>query len=188
MRSVRTLVLLLGLTACVEQAPSWTREDQARNTTRQFRGHSSAQIIAAAEKVLRLADPQDVKFDYRSNGFVARRSVLAYYVIAAASGDYIFDFTVKGSTGELKIYPNMDALTPYSTLDGSGGIGAGVMTIPAHASLSQTSAEYDLFFSRMSHLLGDDQKWVGCDDAKATFGLPRARLEAMCLNADDNLP
>ncbi|MFE3838845.1 hypothetical protein [Pseudogemmobacter sonorensis] len=188
MRAIHAAFLLLGLAACVEQPQSWTREDQARYTTRQFRGHSSAQIIAAAEKVLRLADPKDVKFEYESDGFLARRSVLAYYVIAAATGNYIFDFSVKGSTAELKIYSNISGVGPYTTIDTGGNTVPGIATTPGQQSLSQSAAEYDLFFSRLSYLLGESETWVGCNDVKTAYGLPRGRFEAMCLNADDNTP
>lgn len=188
MKLIHAIALFVGLVGCVAQQPSWTREDQARATTKQFPGHSRTEIIAAAEQVLRLADLEDVKFEYREDGFVARRAVLAYYVIAAATGDFIFDFTAKGSTAELKIYSNFNSITPYASMNSGGDVSANALTVPGNVSLSQSKVEYDLFFSRMSHLLGDKQAWVGCGDVKTVFGVPKLQAEALCLNAKDSSP
>ena len=65
---------------------------------------------------------------------------------------------------------------------------AGVINNPTSTDLSQIAGEYDLFFARMSYLLGDSKTWIACGDVATHPDLARGQVAALCQNADDNAP
>lgn len=171
----KSLLMFAGLALAACSAPEpWTREDQARATNASFPGHTSSEIVDAAEQVLRLADPDGVTFEYRDNGFVASRSAAAFFIIGGQLGQYIFDFSTEGSSAELRAYSNTSAVTTMGVL-------------PQGQVLAQEETLYALFFSRMRVLLDGEGEWVPCLHAARTLGT-RGGPDALCLNAEDTMP
>lgn len=162
------------LTSSCGAPENWTREQQESITTRSFPGQSTAQIVEAAETVLRLAGGENIRFDYRSSGFVARRSAAAFFIIGGQLGDYVFDFSAQTGRAELRIIYNTSAVTTLGVL-------------PANTEVSQVEGSYALFFSRLAYLLGRNDTWVPCDNARRDLNL-RTSFEALCLNAPDLRP
>lgn len=184
-----SLMLLQG---CAPQSPTWTRERAAEVTSRTFSGSSASEVVKAAENVLRLADGNDVVFDYRDDGFSANRSFFVFAVIAAASGSFRFDFAVEPSGNGTKA-----VLKIYSTSQGTGAAAApapgGMIFVPStqpatSGVLVTTSSSYDLFFSRLAYLLGQGDRWISCDVARDTMAQGVGSLEPLCLAATDQAP
>lgn len=174
----RLLATAVFLSGCVA-APQWTRERQEQLTQTVFPGKTPIQVRNAAEQVMRLSGGNKVSFDYKNDGFTAHRPYFLYFVIGAASGTYIFDFSTSsssnGSTGELRIS------TTSSVTTASGVIPSG------DSSLWEGEGAYKLFYARMRHLLYGNPAWIKCD-AAATLGHPARTAEPMCIGAADTAP
>jgi hypothetical protein len=67
--AIAVVVLLIGCAA----APEYTREEWLAGTERSYEGVTAKQVLGAAEQVFRLADPDDVTFEYGPDFLIARR-------------------------------------------------------------------------------------------------------------------
>ena len=196
---MRVFVVLLFasvfLAACAQPQQSWTRQQAEQTTVRTLPGVDAKAALEAAEALFRLSDPNDVSFEFPPNELRVKRSFIAYYVLASASGSYDWIIHAKdvpeGSVVRVSAYANIQGGSATMTpVIGGSGVTVTPTTSPVQGSYLQRRELYDLFWSRLGYLLSDDKPWVTCDEAEAaTNASPlNSPVEALCLNADDNKP
>ncbi len=165
MRAVRfglTLVMLPMLSACVAAPRVESHAQWLAEATRTYPDEAPERVIAAAEAVLRHADPGDFTFDYRTGGFRAHRKFLVYAVLAAADGEDRWTFQAGRGTGGARASV---WLSERARVHGVGG----TRSVQAN---SQQIGTFRLFYARIDHLLGRRPDWVTCGEAPAKLGLP----------------
>jgi hypothetical protein len=171
MRSFLILALLL-LGACARSERVTSHADWMKEATRIWPGETRARVIAAAEAVLKQADPRDTKFEYNQRGFLAKRAFFIYAVIASAEGVDTWSFT---------------------TAENSEGASASVRVIQRGKAIAGQHSErfrdnqtmvgsFRLFWARIDYMLGQQPDWVTCAEAPAKLDLPPAApgLEGLC--------
>ncbi len=159
---VGACVLAMLLAGCVGGPKVESHADWLAEATRTFPDEAPERVIAAAETVLRHADPGDFTFDYRAGGFRAERKFLIYAVLAAADGvdRWTFGAARAGGGTRASVW-----LRESAQVHGMGG------TRRASATLHQVGT-FRLFYARIDYLLGRRPDWVACREAPAKLGLP----------------
>jgi hypothetical protein len=165
MRAVRfglSLVMLPMLSACVAAPRVESHAQWLAEATRTYADESAPRVIAAAEAVLRHADPGDTTFEYRAGGFTAERRFLVYAVLAAAEGEdrWTFNASQNGRGARAGV-----ALVERARVHGTGG----ARQVRAN---EQRIGTFRLFYARIDYLLGRRPDWVTCRDAPQKLGLP----------------
>ncbi len=170
------IVMMLTLISGCAARRALTRAQYMTMVSRTYEGVKPKEAIAAAEKLLRLADEEDITFQHSEQGFRAHRAWLLYFVLAAATGTDIWTVTAAPVEGGAKV-------TMYLHRVGGGIIPSGVF--PA-----DTMAIYDLFWGRMDYLLGRRDRWMTCEEAQSRVnqGITFGSLEYLCLFTDDKKP
>ncbi len=163
---------LLALAACTPAARVATHEEWLREATRIWPGESRARVIAAAEAVLKHADPRDTAVEYNHHGFTARRRFFIYALIATASGTETWTFTSaeneQGASATVRI------------------IQRGTAQAGGHSERFRENQVYlgslRLFYARIDYLLGRRPDWITCSEAVDKLGLPPAApgLQSLC--------
>ena len=86
MRRLLTLGFVsIVLVGCASN-PELTREEWLDIHNETYPDANAEEVISAAEEVLRTADPNDMRFTHREDGFLATRPFLYYFVLAATTG------------------------------------------------------------------------------------------------------
>lgn len=169
-RSLFLLTVLAFICSCTTATQDWTREQQAAITTRAFPTLSVSEATSIAEKVVRAIRPDKMKFEYRSNGFLAKRGSFQYFVIGGAQLNYAYDVSVRpagsGSVVELRVQSGGTALTSVGALPGAEG------TVRAQA-------PYETIFRRMEYVAGTRPEWTPC-------GAVQGFNEPVCVSANDD--
>jgi hypothetical protein len=165
MRAVRigsVLGVMLALGACVAAPKVESHAEWLAQATRTYANESAPRVIAAAEAVLRHADPGDVTFEYRVGGFTAERRFLVYAVLAAAEGEDRWTFNAgRNGTGVRASV----ALVERARVHGTGG------ARQVRANVQQIGT-FRLLYARIDYLLGRRADWVTCREAPQKLGLP----------------
>ncbi|MGL5115144.1 MAG: hypothetical protein ACRC7C_07450 [Beijerinckiaceae bacterium] len=164
--------LALLLSACATGERPANHADWLREATRVWPGETQARLIAAAEAVVRHADPADTTLEYNKGGFLARRKFVIYAVIAAAVGEDRWTFAASENTE---------------------GASASIRVIQRGTAISGSSSErfrdnqtdiggFRLFYARMEYLLGRRADWVNCQDAPAKLSVSAEKpgTDALC--------
>lgn len=183
-------LIALGMTACTPRTPL-TREEFLAETTRVYPGKAPAEVMTAAEDLLRLADPR-TQFQYRDDGFTAYRPLVVFAVIAMVTGTVTVDFkAAPADDGGTKATVAMGVLAAGSAVMPTGSGGYSLAPTGTAGAPPAGNHAYRLFWQRMNHLLGDGDRWVACydtpfklNDADAIWG----SAEALCAGAPDKLP
>lgn len=165
-------------------------------TTRTYPDTTPDQVIAAAERVLKLADGDDMQVFHGETGFEARRRWLVYIVIGAAAGVDHWSFratsTPAGTRATVAINQSSQGLSPSPVVT-QGGSGMGVGTGPAVSAGIISPALYDLFWRRVDYVLQrPGSAWLTCKqwaELQKTQRLP-GNDEALCnsFNIQDHDP
>lgn len=190
MKRIILLFFCFTLVGCAAKRPDLTREQWLDMTSHTFKNTNVNNVLKAGEKVLRLADPSDVTIYHLPNKMVGSRNYFVFAVIAAVSGNYLFELTAaqKESSVETQLIISHSAQPITAAMTYTPGAGAGVTAVPGMVSNRPPmdyKEQYDLFYSRMESLLYS-KPWIVCDEA--TQGKPTVALESMCILADDNMP
>jgi hypothetical protein len=171
---VMMLAVSLVLAGCTTKPPTpWTREEAQTVTTRTYKGVSPDQALAAAEQIFRLADAKDLSLSYGDGTLQAQRNVLVYAVLAAVSGNYVFEVVAKPTTGGTVV-----SMNTRSNLSGT-------YSFPTSEPVSWPQG-YRLFFDRMDYMLGKSDVWLTCPAARKAYAVQA--IEDLCLNAEDKAP
>ena len=165
------------------------RDRQLRMVTRVYEGKSSEEILRAADRVFRLAD-DDYNVSHTQNSVHAQRNWMIYLVLALAMGTDSWTISTEPVENGIKVTAMHSAqsssVTGAPTPTSGGGMGVTALTSPGMQSMTTTPAIYQLFFSRLDHLLGVKPGWLTCKDAKRQF--TEGDLGPFCTVASDRTP
>ena len=194
MRIIATAVVFVMLSGCAASRPDLTREEYLALVNRTYEDTSAEEGLAAAERLFRLADPRQVKFQHFDNGFRVYRRWSVYMVIAAAFGTDIWDVRAAPSGQGTKLTVHLSRtssnITGVPTPTAAGDTSATVITSPGTGGVPvDSTAIYDLFWGRMDYLLGRRPEWMTCEEASARRkeGLTYGPLDALCSVTTDDL-
>ncbi len=161
---MRFVILLLPilLAACARAERVTSHAEWMREATRVWPGETKARVIAAAEAVVKHADPRDTKLEYSRQGFVARRKFFYYAVIATVDGEdrwtYYASENAEGASASVRLIQRGTAT--------AGRVGERFRENQVYLGTLR------LFFARIDHLLGRREDWILCRDAVAKLSLP----------------
>ncbi|MDN5936623.1 MAG: hypothetical protein L0H75_10715 [Nitrosospira sp.] len=133
---------------------------------------TEADLLAAAEQVLRLAD-SDFTFSFPPGALHARRNWLVYAVIFAQVGQDHWRILAKQAAGGVRLVVRISRTagsilpTPVPVTGGETGVAAASVAMPGEE--IWWSAPYDLFWSRLDYLLGVSDRWISCREADTLF-------------------
>lgn len=193
-KTVSGFVAIALLAGCaLPKRQELTREEWLAVTRHTFPGVTKDQAISAAERVLKLADGDDVRVVHNEDGFVATRPWSAYLVLMAVFGMDTWSINVQpaetGSVVKLGVASQAQAMMPVPTARGDATAG----TMPGTGAFTVNgTAIYDLFWARMAYLLGQRATWMTCieADARVKAGTVWGTNEALCnsFNVKDETP
>ena len=143
------------------------RADYVAEGTRTYAGVNREQVITAAEKILKVSDPQDWDFRYEQAGFTGLRRYLIYAVLAAQTGREKWEFHTEQS--------GKNAITASVTISEAGMAYGGYSANPYEGKMANIEL-YRLFWARMDYMLGKRPDWVTCEMARE--GLQESRMQA----------
>lgn len=175
-------------------APQLTREQWIAATTRTLDSATKEEVIAAAERVLRLADGDDFVIVHTDAGFQATRRWSIFVVIAAENGTDHWTFEARESGGSVKASVTVSKVSG-GTMGVSPTTSPGIystMTVPGSGALVNGPAAYELFWERVNYLLGRQTAWPTCSiaDARAQAGRTWGDNSVLCnaFNVKDLMP
>ena len=169
-----------------------TREEYMGLIYRTYENVEPEKVLAAAERLLRLADEEDITFQHSEDGFRAYRKWLLYAIITARWGTDTWDIKVKPAGDGTKATVQI-----WTSLEGQAlpmAIGAGWGAVPAPGTGSaptQSPGLYDIFWARMDYLLGLREDWMTCSesDARIISGIVRGSNGQLCsITVEDRVP
>ena len=188
---VLAVVLIAG---CVAPPPELTRQEYLALVNRTYESADGEEVLAAAEMLFRLADPDDVKFQHFDNGFRMYRPWSIYVVLAVSIGTDIWDVRVApvegGVTVTVHLSGTANTVTGAPVTTSSGATSVTALTIPAAGGIPVNStAIYDLFWARLDYLLGRRTDWMTCQEANARVkaGLTYGPTDSLCSVTTDDL-
>lgn len=156
------------LTACATSPPPIDRAAWLSMTTRTVE-HKPEQVIAAAEQVLKLADPPDTRISHRPDGLDAVRHAATFAIVAIVS-EY-FHWTVTATPDGQKTAVRV-SVTWSNSGAGAAPVAPGVAAPMSFGSGAAQAIQdpklYALFWSRLESLLGNG-KWTTCDEYGASI-------------------
>jgi hypothetical protein len=125
---------------------------------------SKDKLIAASESVLKLVDPNDVVFFHNDDGFIMRRFYTCFMLFNNVFGYDYWHVDVIQRDG-------INILEVRAEVRQNMGMFATVPTEPPKKNLTVeesvlSEAEYILFFKRIDYMLGIEQKWMTCEEAR----------------------
>lgn len=179
------------LTGCAAPQRLMTIDEAAVATHRVFKGVTTEQALAAAERVLWLADGDDFAIDRERDELMATRNWTIYLVLGFVTGT---------DQWIVKARP-VDGGTDVTFAVGSVAQPAGARITPRRdgdprprvmGSMHEGTAIYDLVWSRMAYLLGQRDSWMTCADsaARVASGVVWGEVVALCnsFNVKDQMP
>ena len=185
------IAFVVVLAGCAAPPKQLTRDEWLNATTRTYPGASKDQVLAASEKLLRLADGDDFDIRHTESGINATRAWIAYAVIVGVSGTDYWDIRADQIGDGVKVSVQVSTQTQSTS-----PMQMGATWMPVNSATPGTPAHgvaiYDVFFSRLDYLLGKGGKWMTCKEAdervktNATWG----NNEALCnsFNVTDSHP
>lgn len=189
--TIAVLMVIAALAGCAAPQRMISADEMSAMTHRTFTGVTADQAVAAAERVLRLADGDDFAIDRDPDGLMATRNWTVYFVLGFVTGT---DHWV------LKTKP-FEGGTDVSFAVGSVAQPAPARQTPRQAgdtrprvmgAMHEGTAIYDLFWSRMAYLLGQRDTWMSCaeSDARVNAGVVWGGTAALCnsFNVKDETP
>lgn len=185
------LFSLLGFMAACSTR-KMTREEWLKVSQKRFKSIEKEQLIKSAEKLLALADKEDITFTHYQDGFKASRFWRVYAILAVSMGTDSWQFEVKEENNELV------ASLYISNLSGtSGGVPMPVgspanVTVPVVGNSVQGPALYEMFWSRLDYLTGRTTTWMDCGLAKSKIDKEETwgNIQPLCdsFTVEDELP
>lgn len=154
MKKLVATLSILGLTACQTNQGVPMME-------RNYTGTSPTKVYRAAEKVIKLSDPEDVVVNRKPNELVAWREYKS--PLSWGKEHFIVTSSMQGGKTQvlLEIYDQGTANAPAYVGDGA--------FMPDTSGFTQyASAEsYATFWERLEYALGKGNKWRSCEEIKA---------------------
>ncbi|MCL6272322.1 hypothetical protein M3P05_20610 [Sansalvadorimonas sp. 2012CJ34-2] len=157
---------------------------------RTYEGIEKNKIIDAAREVIRLSDPDEIKFENTLDGFNAERIQLSYMVVATNQDYFKYQFVTREQGNKVQARIDIEENIMKANV-----LTLGMPTFDIGK--PETSYVYNLFYSRMDYLLGLKDNWYTCKDAiskiKAKFGkadnVKQLGMSSLCgALVDDRVP
>lgn len=161
---------------CANKPPQMDRSAWLEMTSRTVDAKPE-QAIATAEKVLKLADPEDTRFSHRPDGFDAVRHSVTWAIIAFVDEYFLWSVTAvpDGQRTSLRVNVSMTNSTTTAALI-APGVASPMTTGGAPGNAIQDPKLYALFWSRFDSLMGKGA-WTSCDQ----FGASKFGTTALAL-------
>ncbi len=179
------------LTGCASPQRLMTVDEAAVATHRVFKGVTTEQALAAAERMLWLADGDDFAVDRERDGLMATRNWTVYFVLGFVTGTDNWIFKARPVEGG----------TAVTFAVGSVAQPAPAKQTPRRAddprpkvmgATHEGTAIYDLVWARMAYLLGQRGDWMSCaeSEARVASGVVWGETVALCnsFNVKDLVP
>lgn len=174
------VVLLLNITSCTHKKLS--RDEWQKVGQKEYTGVSKEELITAAQKVLVLADGNDISFASTKDGFVASRNWQIYAALAANMGTDYWTFEAKEEKGKL-----IATIQPSMVVGTVGGYSENQKGNPV-----QGTAIYEMFWTRLDYMLKRRSSWHSCKEGldKSRSGETWGSLEQICdsITLNDDYP
>ncbi len=174
-------VIVSILSGCAIQPPNQlSRSEWVAESQRTYKV-TPDEVIEAAERVFKLSDGNDYRFQPHDNGIVATRGWSYYLVFAAGFGSTKWKIdTIEKEPGNT--LAKADTSVQHSMVFGPS---SGYDPIPGNAI-------YRIFWSRMDWMLGLRKDWPTCEQSERRLesGQDWGNLDQMCnsLNIDCSRP
>jgi hypothetical protein len=167
-----TALLCLSAAACAQAERPTTHADWLKEATRVWPGETQARVIAAAEAVVRHADPRDVRIEYSQAGFTARRKFSVYAVVTNVDGEDRWTFSASA---------NSEGASASVRVIQRGSASAGRFSQRFRDNQTMVGS-FRLFYARIDYLLGKRSDWIKCSEAVEKLGLPKEApgLDVLC--------
>lgn len=153
MKKILWFILIITLTACT--GPQIVDRAQWKKiTSRVYDDVPNDNVILAGKELFRLAYGDNVKLTNTNEGFIANHYWTKDYLLFTA--DYIDSWMLRVSPGGngSKVTVQLSHAGPDTKNDGNESMPG----IPINS-----TAIYDLFWSRLDYLLGKRSSWMTCD-------------------------
>lgn len=166
MRIALALVAAL-ITGCASPPPKMDRAAWLEMTTRVVDA-TPEQAISTAEKVLKLADPDDTRFVHTPDGFQAVRHSVTWAVFAFLDEYFTWSVTAtpEGPRTSLRIGVSLANSTTTAALV-SPGIASPMMANSGPGAAISDPKLYALFWKRFDSLMGNGP-WITCEQFGAS--------------------
>jgi hypothetical protein len=150
LKTILTSAAAAWLAGCAS-IPSYSLDDWRAAQSHHFAHTTSAQFEAALTRVFEASNPKAYTLRPTPTGVIAERPWREYLVIAAASGTEEWQLSYK-QAGD-----GVDAQADLSNVPG-------MMIPPVAASIQRpdSTASYDLLWSRLDYVLGNRPDWLSC--------------------------
>lgn len=136
------------------------RQDYLAEATRTYEGEDRERVIAAAETVLKLSDPQDWDFRYTVDGFVGLRRYVVYAVLVSQVGQEKWQLVTE--------VPAPGVVKASISVSEAGVAVGGYAQNPYEHSMASIPL-YRLFWARVDYMLGKRPDWITCASYVATL-------------------
>ena len=179
---VGALIIVMGLWGCATK-PKFTEEQMSAAMTRTYKGVSSAQVMQASEKLLKLVDEARFKFKRENNQLTATRGGEIFTGAFSGGKSQISTvWLVKTTENGNSTVVNIEAGWKSQAM--SSGLTSQNVKRP------EGTAVYNLFFNRLDNLLGKSNEWMTCEGMKKAIqqGEASGDIRMLCAYSDDKLP
>ncbi|MBE8158417.1 MAG: hypothetical protein HAW59_03390 [Betaproteobacteria bacterium] len=163
----------LVLSGCAVSRPDISREDWK---IRSYEGIEKRDIMEAAREVIRLSDPDEIRFESKPDGFAAVRRQISYYVVESGVDIFLFEFTARETNAGVEARIDIQESIERA---GFATLGLPITKVGR----PENSYIYDLFYSRMEYLLGLKDRWHTCKDAVGKISTSGREAEELGLAA-----
>lgn len=191
MKLLGVMLMSLMLGACAAPQRLMTTDEAASATHRTFKGVTTEQAVAAAERVLWLADGDDFAIDRERDGLMATRNWTVYFVLGFVTGTDQWIVKARpvegGSDVTFAVGTVAQPASARITSRRDGDPRPRVM-----GAMHEGTAIYDLVWARMAYLLGQRDSWMTCaeSEARVKAGAVWGETVALCnsFNVKDRVP
>ena len=162
------VVTLLMIVGCVSKPQKTLEELNAsqevnkKSSTRTYSNQSPEAIKKAAQNVLYLLDPGDIKFDTQNEKLLAIRSSMFYGVFSITRGRDWYEVTAAEKNGQTTV--NFALTGEYET--GIMGPLQPIFKTNIPISAYDNPEDFNLFFDQMEYFLGIKKQWATCEMAQ----------------------
>lgn len=189
--TIAVSMVIAALAGCAAPQRMISADEMSAMTHRTFTGVTADQAVAAAERVLRLADGDDFAIDRDPDGLMATRNWTVYFVLGFVTGTDHWVLKTKPSEGGTDVTFAVGSVAQPAparhTPRQAGDTRPRVM-----GAMHEGTAIYDLFWSRMAYLLGQRDTWMSCaeSDSRVKAGVVWGVTDALCnsFNVKDGVP
>lgn len=137
------------------------RERNVAAATRTYPGRSVADVKAAAFEVLRLLNPQEMKFDVRQDRILASQTFMINLILSGSSGQRWYEVIFIEDGSGTKVVLNLEQEAEH-----------GALIIPMKSSSFRQDiatngddtllGNYAVFYERLDYMLGLRADWPSC--------------------------